>query len=209
MKKLFLLIISLIITVKAYSQTQIGLKVAPAISFNRVDESSEGLSANTNGTEFKLRFGPFVDLELKENYYFNTGLLFVSKKVGLALTDQLTNETYDETYAVHYLQIPVTLKLYTEEVGLDQKLYFQIGGTADIKTHVNQPEENVLIEKFRFADITALLGAGYEYSFGLQTRFFAGIMYQRGLLNVVQEALTEESFSIKNDLIALEFGIKF
>ncbi|GAA5041759.1 hypothetical protein GCM10011506_43660 [Marivirga lumbricoides] len=207
MKKLLFSSILLVSVFSAQAQAKFGLKAAPTLSFNRVEDESTNYSYNPDGVGLRFQLGPTVDFEFKENHYFSTGLLFATKRVGVQIKDEDTNFSSDEDYSLHYLQIPLTLKLFTEEVGLDKKLYFQVGGSLDIKTK-GRGEDLDFVQKFNFMDATALLAAGVEYGFGIDTKLFGGIIYQRGLFNVINES-TSDGLRVQNDLLGLEFGITF
>jgi hypothetical protein len=207
MKKLLFSGILLISVLSVQAQVKFGLRAAPTLSFNRVDGTSDvGASYNPNGLGLRMQIGPIVDFEFKENHYFSTGLMFATKRVGITIQD-ISGERIQD-YSLHYLQIPLTLKLFTEEVGLDKKIYFQVGGTLDVKTK-GVGEQNDFIAKFNFMDATALLAVGIEYGFGIDTKLFGGIVYQRGLFNVVNESATNDDWTVQNDLLGLEFGITF
>lgn len=207
MKKLLFSTILLLSVLGAEAQVKFGLKAAPTLSFNRVEDESDNYAFNPDGVGLRFQLGPIVDFEFKENHYFSTGLLFATKRVGVQIDDENTNFSSDEDYSLHYLQIPLTLKLFTEEVGLDKKLYFQVGGSLDIKTK-GIGEDLDFVQKFNFMDATALLAAGVEYGFGIDTKLFGGIIYQRGLFNVINES-SADGLKVQNDLLGLEFGITF
>lgn len=210
MKKLLFSAILLISVLSVQAQVKFGLRAAPTLSFNRVDGTSDAGAAsyNPNGLGLRMQIGPIVDFEFKENHYFSTGLMFATKRVGIKVKENTAAEERIEDYSLHYLQIPLTLKLFTEEVGLDKKIYFQVGGTLDVKTK-GVGEANQFIRKFNFMDATALLAVGIEYGFGIDTKLFGGIIYQRGLFNVLNESATNDDWTIQNDLLGLEFGITF
>ncbi|MBK6265910.1 PorT family protein [Marivirga sp. S37H4] len=208
MKKLLLSAILIITFGSAQAQVKFGLKLAPTMTFNRVEGDSDTLSFSPDGIGVGMQLGPIMDFEFKENHYFSTGLIFATKRAGININDQNRNQEITEDYALHYLQVPVSLKLYTEEVGLDKKLYFQVGGTLDFKTKGKGDEEN-FVQKFNFMDLSALLAVGVEYGLGIDTKLFGGIIYQRGLFNIINESRTSEDWTVQNDLLGLEFGITF
>lgn len=206
MKKLLFSTILLFSVVSLQAQIKFGLRAAPTLSFNRVEGNSDLNSYNPDGLGLRMQIGPLVDFEFKENHYFSTGLMFATKRVGINVRNAGVERTED--YSLHYLQVPLTLKLFTEEVGLDKKVYFQVGGTLDVRTR-GRSEPNDFIAKFNFMDATALLAVGIEYGFGIDTKLFGGIVYQRGLFNVVNESGTNDNWTVQNDMLGLEFGITF
>ncbi len=207
MKKLLFSAILLISVASVHAQVKFGLKAAPTLSFNRVEGNSDVTSYNPDGLGLRMQLGPIIDFEFKENHYFSTGVIFATKRVGLNVSTNNTPERIED-YSLHYLQIPLTLKLFTEEVGLDKKIYFQVGGTLDVRTK-GETEPNDFVTKFNFMDASALLAVGIEYGFGIDTKLFGGIIYQRGLFNVINESATSDDWKVQNDLLGLEFGITF
>lgn len=208
MKKLLFLTILLVSVMSVQAQVKFGLKAAPTLSFNRVDSESNTASYNPDGLGLRMQIGPIVDFEFKENHYFSTGVIFATKRVGINVRSTANPSGITQDYSLHYLQIPLTLKLFTEEVGLDKKIYFQVGGTLDVRTK-GDTEPNDFVTKFNFMDATALLAVGIEYGFGIDTKLFGGIIYQRGLFNVINESATGDDWTVQNDLLGLEFGITF
>ncbi len=206
MKKLLFSTILLFSVVSLQAQVKFGLKAAPTLSFNRVDAESSVATYSPDGLGLRMQIGPIIDFEFKENHYFSTGVIFATKRVGINVRD-VSGERIED-YSLHYLQIPLTLKLFTEEVGLDKKIYFQVGGSLDVRTK-GDTEPNDFVAKFNFLDASALLAVGIEYGFGIDTKLFGGIIYQRGLFNVINESATNDEWTVQNDLLGLEFGITF
>jgi hypothetical protein len=104
--------------------------------------------------------------------------------------------------------VPLTLKLFTEEIGLDKKIYFQFGGTVDFMTNSEGDEENI-VQSFKFIDLNSLLAVGLEYGIGINTKIFGGIVYQRGLLNTINRNTYGDNFNLRNDFVGLEVGLIF
>ena len=153
----------------AEAQVRFGFKAGPNISFNRIDAEADNTDFRTEGVGLRFQLGPIFDFEFKENHYFSTGLIFTSKRASFS-ADSL-GTTYSEAYNPQYLQVPITLKLFTEEIGLDKKIYFQFGGTVDFKTNDEGDTENI-VTSFRFIDLNSLLAIGLEYGIGINIKVF-------------------------------------
>jgi hypothetical protein len=155
--------------------------------------------------------GPIFDLFLGDNYSFSTGLFYAPKRVGLEVTNRTTNITRTEAYNLQYLQLPASLKLFTNELALDTRIYFQIGGMLDVKINEKaQRDDNIYINKFQFFDFGVHLGSGVEYRLGYNTVLFGGFFYNRGLVNAARRTPEfANNLRINNDLVGLDFGIKF
>lgn len=205
---IFLALLLTFFALPAWSQVELGLQFSPSLSFNRIDDDDATESLSTNGVGFRGIFGLLADFYFQENYYFSTGLYFVPKRVGI----EDANNNISEAYRLHYLQVPASLKLFTNEVALDMRIYFQVGFTADIKILEDQISEEVAyIRNFRAFDSNFLLGTGLEYRMGYSTTVYGGLSYRRGLVNVVRNPLDPSvgDIIIKNDMLSLDLGVKF
>ncbi|WKK76493.2 outer membrane beta-barrel protein [Marivirga salinae] len=208
MKKLLFSVILLFSVYITEAQVRFGFKAAPNISFNRIDSEVDNVDFNTEGVGLRFQLGPVFDIEFKENHYFSTGIIFTSKRSAFSADSSATTQRKIEDYSPQYLQVPITLKLFTEEIGLDKKIYFQFGGTIDFMTNSEGEPENI-VKSFRFIDLNSLLAVGLEYGIGINTKIFGGLVYQRGLLDVIKENIYEDNFSLRNDFVALEIGVIF
>ncbi len=208
MKKLFVTTILIISFFSLQAQVKFGFKAAPQLSFNRIQSGSDAYDIENDGSSIKLLLGPTFDFPFRENHYFSTGLFFNGKQAAFIATDKNNREVSSENYNLQYLQIPFTLKLFTEEIGLDKKLYFQFGGTTDIRLQGILSNDN-LLNQVHFFDLSALLAAGMEYRIGLKTKLFAGLYYNRGLLNTVSQTRIEGEWRLNNDTVGLEIGVIF
>jgi hypothetical protein len=209
MKKLLFSILLLFSVCLAEAQVRFGFKAAPNISFNRIEAEADNTDFDTDGIGLRFQLGPVFDIEFKENHYFSTGIIFISKRSAFS-ADSLgaTPRIFNEEYSPQYLQVPISLKLLTEEIGLDKKIYFQFGGTVDFMTNSEGKDENI-VQSFRFIDLNSLLAIGIEYGIGINTKVFGGIVYQRGLLNVINQNQYQDNFNLRNDFVGLEAGIIF
>lgn len=209
LRGIFLFIVFTFSAAPVFSQVTLGIKVSPTFSTNRIKSTSDTTSINSDGAALRFAIGPIADYEFRENYFVSTGLLFVAKRVGIeAVSDQ---RTITEEYDLQYLQVPLTIKLFTNEVALDKKIYFQLGGTLEF--NINEPQknqDNLLIQDFLIFDSSLLAGMGMEYKVGVNTILFGGITYQRGLVNSVnKKAPLDGDLSVKNDYFGIDFGVKF
>ena len=214
MRRLFFLLLAFFAFECAHAQSKIGIKFAPTLSANRVNSEGEGYSVNSNGVGGRFIFGPIFDIFIAENYYFNTGLLYAPKRIGIKITNTTTAtpQTEEQTYKLQYLQLPATLKLFTNELALDTRVFFQLGGLLDVKiaSKTQQNYTTDFIDKTRLFDFAIHLGTGVEYRLGYNTMLFGGIFYNRGLVNAVTKtAEGGPDINVKNDLIGLDLGVKF
>jgi hypothetical protein len=219
MKKLFLAVCCLFLTSSAFAQWEIGIKLSPSIASNRVVAPKE---FNFSSLNAKTHFGGGVtaDYFFGENYAFSTGLIYNAKGAGVKYkhtTNTSTHEASDE-FGIQYLEIPLTIKLYTNDIATDTRLYFQAGGSLDprISAKVNGEKLDDASEKytghFNLLDISALFGFGAEMQMGESTKVFGGFSYHRGLIDIddhYEEQFNNKNIEIKNNYVALDLGLKF
>jgi len=196
--------IALIFSLTLSAQTKLGLKLAPVVASNRV--TNEAQDVDSDGAKLKMSVGLIVDKQLSDAYFLSSGLIYVPKRAAFRAAADSTEE-----YTLQYLQVPITLKLFTNEVAPDMKIYFQVGGALEVKVF-DEPKDPTYdtVEKFNPADFSVILGSGVEYRAGINTTIFAGISYQRGLANVVNEAVVgAEDLQIRNTILSFDLGVKF
>jgi hypothetical protein len=231
MKKLILPLLALAATIgTASAQVEIGLKVSPSINFLRTDAPS---SYRFTDGDSKIGFGGglVVDYFFGENYAFGTGLVLTGKGGSYSYQQYQAIDPNDPSIpkgdthklGIQYLELPLTVKLFTNEIAPATRLYFQLGGSlaVPIGARINgekryiDPQtkaETTALSHVFFIDANALLGAGAEYQLGKSTKVFAGLSYHRGLINLDHYFEKERNFndvSIKNNVFALDLGMKF
>ncbi|PIQ49606.1 MAG: hypothetical protein COW03_04440 [Cytophagales bacterium CG12_big_fil_rev_8_21_14_0_65_40_12] len=207
---LVLVLVSFAISAQDYT---IGIKLGPTLTFAKA--ATDGNSTNYDNESAQAQFlvGAFVDYTFKENYHFNFGINYASKDFGLIArsSQSIATELGRASFQQEFLQLPVLLKLYTNEIILDTKIYFNFGIVPEIRlSNSARAANDDIVREFRSFDIAGNFGGGLERSIGVNTRIFAGIFYNLGFINQVKtQNDTFDELSLKNRLIALEIGIKF
>ena len=87
-----------------------------------------------------------------------------------------------------------------------------MGPTFEVKISETQSDvkSEIYIEKFTLMDISLNLGFGIDMKLGPNTSFLAGITDYRGLINSIKTiGIEDDNVKAKNDMIALNLGIKF
>ncbi len=219
MQKFLISALCFIVFFTAEAQTKIGLKFSPFFSTNRVnlrynDLSQDTLDITKDQTFTRFSLGLIVDQSLTDTYVFSTGIVFIPKRIGFTVEPE--NGAFfspiTEAYNLQYLQLPVSLKLFTNEVLPDLSIFFQVGAGAEFRIFDSPVEETYnFIEEFNPFDLSVILSAGTEYRAGVNTVLFADVSYQRGLLNTVKTTTVPlpENFSIRSTVIMIDLGIKF
>lgn len=215
MKQYILLtVLSLGITV-AHAQGKLGVQLSPGISLNRVHTNPNNQGFSSAGAAFYFKIGAICDYPIRENYYVSTGLLYSAQH--LAIENKKSSPGLLESHALHYLQTPFLLKLYTSELTLDTRLYALLGIVSQLRIHARNTElqENLqqpFMKTFHRWGCSGLLGVGLEYDLSLSTSIFVGVSYQYGLLNVIAQHAQHPPASRMmgySDLLSIDLGVRF
>ena len=209
-----------------------GLKLAPNMTF--VVPETDGLEGN--GTGLGYTFGLISEFPIGTvgNYRFASGL-FLNNLTGkwkeaYAYYDvgstQLKSKDLETTVRLQYIEVPLTIKMMTNEIGY-MRYYAQIGAgnafniraKADIITPTVNGSYNgePIVEEFvenKKEDIQSdialykaslIVGAGMEYNFSGNTSLLVGITYNNGFTNI----LDIEGSKAKAHYLELTTGIFF
>mgnify|MGYP005850701837 CR=1 FL=1 len=198
---------------------KLGFKIGTPIGFNSVKSTENGTDASTNGSSLRFMIGPIADIVWTERYAFTTGILFTTKQANYAFTETATlyRRNVSEKYGLQYIQIPVGLKLFTDELFENGKGYVNFGIQPEVLVGSNRKSGNYsprggsasFIKKFSPLDLGMFVGFGVEYKMG-NNPIFAGIGYQRSFINVANtyDDPDFDALSIKQNLFTIELGIK-
>lgn len=199
---------------------RIGISAMPASSWFSTD--SEGITSESAG--FGFSYGLLVDLAIGQtsNYAFSTGVLINSHGGTITNTRYHDGRTImvdgreeiypdfgvvNEKYRLQYLDIPLVLKLKTNEIGY-MTYYGQFGLDLSVNIDVKKDVEGawadgepISIEDEPNAndDINLLRGAlqvggGAEFNISGNTYLMAGIVWNNGLSDVfAKEAVNTDT----------------
>lgn len=217
MKKYLVLIPAVFWTVLSYAQPKIGLTVSPGLSMSRVKYlPNDDTQVDKGDLAFRAKFGLEFDFPVTNNYAVSTGLIYAPKRVSIETSnfDEATTTILNqkEEYKAQYLQIPLTLKLFTSEIQPDLRVFFQLGFMGEILLYNEKLDrDNVLVEDFRFFDFSFTGGAGLEFGPEINSQLYGGIFYDRGLVNIIhkQNSDLSDDLAVRMDMIHLKLGIKF
>lgn len=211
MKHIFAAILVILLINTSHAQLKLGLKLTSSIITQRVTNPSDSLSIGGGSNAFNPAATLFADLPLSDNYYFSTGLGYISKRVNLDVVNPDDNVSREKKYNIQYVQIPATLRLFTNEISLDKVLYFQFGPIVEIAVHSKEHDNSsTLISDFQPVDVSLLFAGGIQIQLAPQTALQVGIHYTRGLINTVKEVTPElDGLIVKNDLYGIDLALKF
>jgi hypothetical protein len=220
MKKITLLAFCLTaLTAVSYAQNG-KYKIAPFVSPNISWMSPEQKFMESNGSVIRFGFGLMVDVMFTDNYAIGTGL-HINRSGG-----DMTYLEYDSyqnipvilerqrTYNLQYAEIPLTLKLRTNEIGyITYWGQFGLGLGVNLRakgddaidylhenpTNDDNPEweeTSIKSEEIEDEDIkgdinifraSLIVGGGIEYNVSGNTSIVAGIVFNNGFTNTLKK----------------------
>ena len=196
---------------------RLGLMANPTIGWVKPS------SGTSNGANLGFSYGLMADFNFTRNYSFSTGLSITtingkSTEINpspFAGDDGIssTPTPYDLKYMLQYIEIPLTLKLKTEKIGLI-KWYGQFGLSNGFLTSAKQDaavngqsvahNENVY-KDINFYRAGLIIGGGLEYDVARSTSVTTGLTYNNGFTNIASNS----NSSVRNHYIAINFGVFF
>ncbi len=204
-----------------------GLKASPNVSWFRTE--TRGYS--NDGLDLGFSYGLIVDYGFAENYSFSTGLNIL--RTGGTMRYRYTYDPGGQNldtekrrdHYLRYIEIPVSLKLSTAEMGyisyfgrFGLDLGFNIQAKADDRIYLS--EDSTLRTKdldisdyTRFFRAALIIGAGLEYNMGGLTSLLAGLTFHNGFSNTLNKDNPFDpagpSPSALNNYFELTLGVMF
>jgi len=213
-------------------QWKIGFKLNPNVSWIKPDNKS----ITQEGNVFRFGFSLNADKHFTDNYALGLGLN-ITRTGGelsyLRQTNAVPEGKVDEvphismvtrTYKLQYIEVPLTLKLRTNEIGyitywgqFGLGLGININAKADDEIDYQLEYTNTALEPWAQSDLTSvtvededikddinlfraslIIGGGIEYSLSGTTAIIAGITYNNGFSNSLKSrgVLTNDSDAV-------------
>lgn len=231
MKKINTLILFCLIASLSFAQTattpqnkfRLGFKVSPNVSWLASDNSN----MTVGETSLQFGYGLNFDIFFAENYAIGTGLninntggkysYFAEYKgddmtdAGVALTDMKQVGTISRDLRLQYIQIPLTFKMKTKEIGyitywgqfgVGLNMNFKAISDDEIDYLYYQNKNTFAWEKSNRASSTMemsdiknevnifssnlIFAAGIEYSLSGNTSLLAGLTFQNGFTDALK-----------------------
>ena len=205
-----------------------GIKLAPNMAWLKPD--TKGIKSG--GSTIGYTFGLMGDFMIGSNgqYAFATGVLL--NNIGGKLTTPTVNingDSKDLENELHlrYIEVPVTMKLKTSEIGymtyfgqIGVSTAFNIRAKADIETF-GANGDIVLLEDEDVADDVSIfkaalvVGGGFEYNFSGNTSLLVGVTYNGGFTNLydgaeyIDEDGNKQDVKVNASYIELTTGVFF
>lgn len=194
------------------SQVRLGLTAHPNFGFLKV-ENGKG-----DGVSTGFSYGLISDFEFAENYCFATGLTITTINGTGSIINYAPyyagagDLSYDVKFKMQYLEIPLSVKLKTDEND-GMKWFGQFGLTTDFRIGAKQDVEQAktpladdvkATKNTNFFRAGMLIGGGVEYRLSGKTSLLGGLTYNNGLTNIASKP-----HSVKNHYVGINLGIFF
>lgn len=232
MKKVYAILAALLFSAPTLlAQTdntvRLGIKLAPNTAWIRSD--TKGLESD--GTILGYSFGLMLEFPFGSagNYRFATGLAL--NNIGGKLTQtnisaDTSNILTTSTVNLRYVEVPLTVKLMTNEIGY-MRYYGQLGldlaanirakSDAEVITTVNGVSRTTTEEDIDVQETTNVLkvglvvGGGLEYNFSGNTSALIGITYHSAFTNAYDKDAFDGLETAKTfaDYLELTLGVFF
>lgn len=235
MKKALVFFLVSIATFSTFAQgIKFGIQIAPQISLNRIKDQVQNFDVTNNGSGLAFSAGPVIDLFLMDNVAVSGGIWFASKRAAVSfLQNTVGSSSVVPEYSLQYVQLPISIKMYVNEIAGKWKPYVQVGTTLEIQVGEkfgNEIAEEIVLtarEDFsKFYDLGLILAIGTEMKIFNSNSVFAALTYNRGFLNIMRSDFQEEAakqasvdgnsnlvdgdvLKFKNDAFGIMFGFKF
>lgn len=203
MRKNLLLVILVIMMVPFASIAQqkpfkLGLQIAPGLGWMRPDAAT---GYESDGARFGFTWGFISDFALTDNYFVSTGFNLLSNTGQIDFKDIKTIQGVPQSgstlrkYNLKYIEIPVTIKMKTNQFGA-MKYYGQIGfgpafnisaKAADefAYTTGNLNEDVDISDEVGLLQASLIFGVGTEYYIDKSTAISASLMFRNGFTNLL------------------------
>lgn len=234
MKKYIIVLSFLFFITNSFSQNsdfRFGLEFTNGLSF--VNSDNKDITDTKIGYGFN--YGLIVDYYFGRNYGLSTGLQLshlrfsrtnspyliqtVEDNVNNFASDNNISKGLKEIYKFNYLDIPLTFKLRTNEIGYFR--YFgefgvvnsfrirsrlNIDGSEIDNLTLNKKAENLNDVKSNIYNASLKVGGGFEYTFSDKTALLVELSFNNGFINVLKDG--DEDRSVLR-VVNLTTGIMF
>lgn len=203
---------------------EMSVRVAPNLDVNTAEGQGIYKGFQPNGVGVRFSTGLNLDYFFyQDRYALGTGVWYTVFRSGYQMPGTFGQSQFNpgapnqkSVYNLRYMQVPVTVKMFANNLFPQMRVYFQTGGVINVKVgeRALDPTINGLYKygeatntsrQYGFADLAFLIGGGVQYKLNNVNAINAGISYQRGVVNVARGS---DLFS-KNRVISLDLGFKF
>ncbi len=182
-----------------------GLAGGPSINWLNM-KTDDAVSSKTTAT---FNYGLYTDFKLagSSNYYFSTGLIIQNYRFGLEYqgasinsSGVVVNSFIEHALQLNYLELPIGLKLRSDEIGYAHiagwfglGTAFRLNGNHEIAERFNEGVKAVeLNENYndvspysKVSKLSLKIGGEYERKITGETFFVIGATFENGLTNIL------------------------
>jgi Outer membrane protein beta-barrel domain len=230
MKRLLATLCLLVITITTFAQDEqsfhFGLKVAPSLAWLKSDTKGY----DSDGSIFGFTYGLITDFNFAQRYAFGTGIDITYRGGKFKSVEGLKTTVGEDsiistssTYNMQYIEIPITLKLKTNEIG-SVTYFMQIGVSPGVcirarqsyasttqrtvsgtvyNTSASEDKIDVMDDINNF-NLSMIIGAGLEYTLSGSTVLLGGIQFNNGFLDAF-----DGTPKVNTNYLALTLGVLF
>jgi len=200
-----------------------GLQISPELTWMKSQDKFTSASIVKTGFAYGLMF----DYDLAKNYSLSTGLYVamtpsrLSYNIPIKFNSQSKDSLFgigtSVNYKMNYVEIPISIKLKTNEIGyityfgqfgVEGGINIKAKGTIKYPSPSTSAIEDNLNPDIGMFNMGLLLGAGIEYSLSSNTSAYTALNFVNGFIDVTDNPKGYKSKVILNQL-ALRLGIFF
>jgi hypothetical protein len=213
---LFALILGAIISTKAQSPMRFSVQLDPQFAWFNSDDNV----VKSNGPIFHMQVGLQMDYFFAENYAFALGVGINNLGGNLLYADSAEFISKGEPVLVEpgqsvklnlqYIDIPLGLKLKTEELGY-ATFFLQLGFNPMININAKASTDDGVMDKDDIRESIHLFSLGYhaglgvEYQLGGNTALIGGLRWSAGLTDVTDN----DRANVKTNVVTIHIGVLF
>ncbi|OQX77263.1 MAG: hypothetical protein B6D61_07465 [Bacteroidetes bacterium 4484_249] len=204
-KAICILFVLFLFSFQSFSQIKpfrFGVKVAPNIAWISPDAETY----KNDGPVMGFSWGFLADITIADNYFVKTGfnIDYLNGKLEYPHSQNLGTDTFptvgvnNRKYNLRYIEVPLTLKMRTNQFG--KTAYFgEIGFGTSFNLRAksqdgfiyNNGQSSVetkkdISDEITFMKETIILGAGIEYFVDQSTSLIFGLTYNNGITNILK-----------------------
>ncbi len=205
------------------STVHFGLKAAPSFAWLKTDSKDY----TANGSKFGFSYGLMTEFNFTKRYAFATGIdvAYRGGKLKSIFNSPNINGgdsvfTSEQAMILQYVEIPLTLKLKTNEIGY-LTYFLQVGvspgvnirAKADSKTTLQDNGVTTSASKdgidikddINSFNLSMIIGGGVEYTLSGSTTLLVGVQFNNGFMDVADG----DDLKANSNYLALTVGILF
>ena len=227
MKKItvyFILLSTILTSGKVLAQNfRLGLTTSPSIAWFK----SETDNYNSEGVRFGISYGLLSEFILAEQYTFATGIqvVYFGGKLSYPESDEVGTEfpSLERTYRLQNVEVPLTLKMKTREIGYNTYFArFGFGVSANLTSKADDvpfnptttargaETTNEIKGQIPLFRVSMIVGIGFEHSLGGTTALVTGINFNNGFTNILKgTTLEDRNKQARANFLELSVGILF